>query len=108
MDSLATQEVEAVSEHYACPRCGGRVFQKQIKKLLRGGVNTAVVNTVADVCEHCGESMYPIKQVLEFERIEAQLESGDTDEFRPLGRTFEVDLPETAWTDTHATANTGG
>ena len=95
-------------EHYTCSRCGGRVFQEQIKKLLRGGINTAVVNTVADVCEHCGESMYPINQVLAFERIEAQLESGDTDDFRPLGKTFEVDLPDTAWIDTRAVANTGG
>ena len=71
-----------MSEHYTCPRCGGRVFQEQIKKLLRGGVNTAVVNTVADVCEHCGESMYPVKQVLEFERIEEQFENGDTDDFQ--------------------------
>ena len=84
------------------------MFREKIKKLLRGGENTAVVHTVADVCEHCGEWVYPVKQVLEFERIEAQLERGDTKSFRPLGRTFEVDLPETAWSDTRATANTGG
>ena len=95
-------------KHHLCPRCGGKTFPEQIKHLLRGGDNTAIVLTMAYACERCHEWLFPTDQVLAFERIEAQLEGGDTKSFRPLGRTFEVDLPETAWTDTRATANTGG
>ena len=32
-----------------CPVCGGEVVEKQVEKLLRGGVNTAAVNVSAEV-----------------------------------------------------------
>ena len=94
-------------KHYLCPRCGGETFQEQIKHLLRGGDNTAIVLTVAYVCERCHDWLFQSDQVLAFEQIEALLERGDTDGFRPRGRTFEVDLPETAWNDTLAAVHKG-
>ena len=39
-----------------------------------------------------GEELYTASIVREFERITSQLSRGDTDDFKPLGRVFEVEL----------------
>ncbi len=41
-----------------CPVCGGELASKEVEKLLRGGVNTAVVSVQAEVCLHCGVTVY--------------------------------------------------
>jgi YgiT-type zinc finger domain-containing protein len=33
-----------------CPVCGGELVAKEVEKLLRGGVHTAVVRIPAEVC----------------------------------------------------------
>ncbi len=51
-----------------CPVCGGEL-EKEVEKLLRGGVNTAVIKVRAEVCLHCGERMYSQETVKLFEDI---------------------------------------
>lgn len=73
-----------------CPVCGGELAEKQVEKLLRGGVNTAVVKVRAEVCMHCGERLYSQETVRRFEEIRTKLERQETEGFRALGKSFEV------------------
>jgi len=73
-----------------CPVCGGELAEKEIEKLLRGGVNTAVIMVRAEVCLHCGERLYSEETVRRFEQIRAKLERQETGEFQPLGQSFQV------------------
>ena len=73
-----------------CPVCGGEVVEKEVEKLLRGGIHTAVVRVRAEVCLHCGERLYSPETIRRFEQIRAKLEQEEVDEFRPLGRSFVV------------------
>ncbi|MBL7134322.1 MAG: YgiT-type zinc finger protein [Phycisphaerae bacterium] len=73
-----------------CPTCGGQIAEKHVEKLLRGGVNTAVVKVRAEVCLHCGERLYPQETVRRFEQIRLKLQKQETEEFEPLGQSFEV------------------
>ena len=73
-----------------CPVCGGELRSKKVEKLLRGGINTAVVSARADVCLHCGERLYSRGAVKHFEEIRAKLERGETSDLTPLGRSFQV------------------
>jgi len=41
-----------------CPVCGGDLAEKSVEKVLRGGVNTAVLKVCAEVCLRCGERLY--------------------------------------------------
>lgn len=38
------------------PICGGELVTKSVEKLLRGGVNTAMLRVDADVCLRCGDT----------------------------------------------------
>lgn len=38
-----------------CPVCGGELIEKEVEKLLKGGVHTAVLRVRAEVCLQCGE-----------------------------------------------------
>ena len=73
-----------------CPVCGGEVAQKDVEKLLRGGVNLAAVKVRADVCLRCGERLYSRATVNRFERIREKLATQQVDEFSPLGRSFQI------------------
>ena len=73
-----------------CPACAGPLVSKHVEKLLRGGVNTAVVNVEAEVCQRCGERLYAPNAVRLFEEIRAKLARQETSEFIPLGRSFQV------------------
>ncbi len=73
-----------------CPVCGGEVVEKEVEKLLRGGVNTAVVKVEAVVCLRCGERLYSKETISRFEQIRAKLARQDVAEFQPLGRSFQV------------------
>ena len=41
-----------------CPVCGGELIDKQVEKLLRGGLHTAVVAVFAEVSLRCGERLH--------------------------------------------------
>ena len=71
-----------------CPVCGGELTQKEVEKLLRGGVHTASIRVQAEVCLRCGERLYTQETVRHFEQIRAKLERQELDEFQPLGRSF--------------------
>lgn len=73
-----------------CPVCGGELVEKEVEKLLRGGMHTAVLKVRAEVCLRCGERLYSSETVRYFEQIRQKLERGEVAEFQPLGRTFQV------------------
>ena len=73
-----------------CPVCGGEVVMKEVEKLLRGGVNTAVVSVRAEVCLHCGERLYAAETIRLFEQIRSKLARQEVSEFQPLGQSFQV------------------
>jgi YgiT-type zinc finger domain-containing protein len=73
-----------------CPVCGGELVEKEVEKLLRGGVHTAVLKVQAEVCLRCGERLYPQETVKRFEEIRAKLERRETADFKPLGQSFQV------------------
>lgn len=73
-----------------CPLCGGEMVEKEVEKLLRGGVHTAVLKVRAEVCLRCGERLYSPETVRLFEQVRAKLERGDLEGFKPLGRSFAV------------------
>lgn len=73
-----------------CPVCGGELVEKEVEKLLRGGVHTAVMKVRAEVCLHCGERLYSQDTVRRFEEIRAKLERQETDNLRPMGQSFQV------------------
>jgi YgiT-type zinc finger domain-containing protein len=73
-----------------CPVCGGRLREKTVEKLLKGGKHVAVLQVQADVCQRCGERLYPMETVRWFEEIREKLAQGDVDGFQPVGRFYEV------------------
>lgn len=79
-----------------CPVCGGDLEEKEVEKLLRGGIHTAVVRVPAEVCLHCGERLYTQETVRYFEKIRAKLKRQETTDFEPLGQFFNVTGDTTA------------
>jgi YgiT-type zinc finger domain-containing protein len=73
-----------------CPVCGGKLVEKEVEKLLRGGNHTAILKVVAEVCLHCGERLYSQETVRRFEQIRAKLERQETQEFHQIGQSFQV------------------
>ena len=73
-----------------CPVCGGELVEKEVEKLLRGGIHTAILRVQAEVCLHCGERLYSQETVRRFEEIRAKLERRETADFQPLGLSFQV------------------
>ena len=73
-----------------CPVCGGELVEKEVEKLLRGGVNTAVPRVRAEVCLRCGERLYTQETVGRFVEIRRKLERQEIADFQPLGRSFRV------------------
>lgn len=73
-----------------CPICGGDLVEKEVEKILRGGVHTAVLKVRAEVCLHCGERLYSQETVRRFEEVRAKLERQETADFEPLGQSFKV------------------
>ena len=73
-----------------CPICGGQLVEKEVEKLLRGGIHTAVLRVRAEVCLHCGERLYSQETVMLFEQVRAKLERQETADFEPLGLSFQV------------------
>jgi YgiT-type zinc finger domain-containing protein len=73
-----------------CPICGGELVEKDVQKLLRGGIHTAVLRVKAEVCLQCGERLYSEETVRRFEDIRAKLKNQQTEEFTPMGRSFQV------------------
>jgi YgiT-type zinc finger domain-containing protein len=90
MGRLAREEITFVTPFRECPVCGGELVEKEVEKLLRGGVNTAVLRVRAEVCLHCGEKLYSLETVRRFEEIRDKLAHQETGEFQPMGKSFQV------------------
>jgi YgiT-type zinc finger domain-containing protein len=90
MGQLAREEEAFVTPFPQCPVCGGELVEKEVEKLLRGGVNTAVLRVRAEVCLHCGERLYSQNAIRQFEEIRGKLERQQTSEFQPIGKSFQV------------------
>ena len=73
-----------------CPICGGELVEKEVEKLLKGGVNMAVVKVKAEICQQCGLRQYPEATVRRFELIRQKLAREDVAEFQRLGQTYQV------------------
>jgi len=73
-----------------CPVCGGEVVEKDVEKLLRGGMHVAVITVRAEVCLRCGERLYSQETISRFEQIRAKLARQDVAGFQPLGQSFQV------------------
>jgi YgiT-type zinc finger domain-containing protein len=73
-----------------CPICGGELVEKEVEKLLKGGVHVAVLKVHAYVCLQCGERLYSAETVKRFEQIRRKLERQEVAEFKPVGQTFQV------------------
>ncbi|MCL7475545.1 MAG: YgiT-type zinc finger protein [Methanosarcinales archaeon] len=73
-----------------CPVCGGDLEEKQVEKLLKGGVHTAVIKVRAEVCLHCGERLYSQETVKRFEDIRKKLERKDVSSFKQIGQSYQV------------------
>jgi YgiT-type zinc finger domain-containing protein len=73
-----------------CPICGGELVEKDVQKLRRGGKHTAVMKVEALVCLQCDKRLYSEETVRRFEDIKSKLQQGQTQEFVPLGQSFQV------------------
>ncbi len=73
-----------------CPRCSGKVIEKMVKEVLCGGINTAFLKVKAGVCLRCGERLYTPDTVKQFEEIKSKLQDQKTDDFQPVGKSFQV------------------
>jgi len=90
VDRLAGKEKVIMIPFEKCPVCGGELVEKEVEKLLRGGIHTTILKARADVCLHCGERLYSQETVRRFEEIRARLERQETADFEPLGQSFQV------------------
>ncbi len=82
--------MEQIKPFDKCPVCGGGLQEKEVEKLLRGGVNTAIIKVKAEVCLHCGERLYSQETVKLFEEIRRKLERKEVANFQPIGQSFQV------------------
>jgi YgiT-type zinc finger domain-containing protein len=72
------------------PSCDSELVEKDVQKLLRGGLHTAVLRVKAEVCLECGERLYSEETVRRFEDIRQKLKNRQTEEFIPLRQSFQV------------------
>ncbi len=75
-----------------CPNCQGELTTKQVQKLLKGGVNTAIIKVEAEVCLNCGERLYKPDVVRQFAQIRTKLKNQETKDFELIGQSFNVAL----------------
>ena len=73
-----------------CPICGGKIAEKEVEKVLKGGTNTAIIKVTAEVCLHCGEQLYTPETISRFDGIRKKLSQEDVSEFELIGKTFHV------------------
>jgi YgiT-type zinc finger domain-containing protein len=73
-----------------CPVCGGELVEKEVEKLLKGGVHVVVMKVKADVCLGCGDRLYSSEIVKKFEDTRRKLERQEISDFQPLGQSFQA------------------
>ena len=73
-----------------CPVCGGEIVEKDVEKLLCGGVNVAVVTVRAEVCLRCGKRLYSEETIRHFQQIRTKLKQQELEGFKSLGQSFRA------------------
>lgn len=73
-----------------CPICGGKLENKQVEKIVRGGGNTVSLKVSAEVCPRCGERLYAEDVVKSFEQIRAKLRKQEFSQLKSTGQSFTV------------------
>lgn len=73
-----------------CPVCGAELVEKEVEKLLKGGVDIAILRVTALICQRCGERLYTEETVRRFEEIRSKLKRHDTADLQPVGTSFEA------------------
>jgi YgiT-type zinc finger domain-containing protein len=73
-----------------CPVCEGELKEKEVEKLLRGGMHSAVLHVAAHVCLRCGERLYSMETVERFEEVRKRLAGNELAGLKQIGRFFEV------------------
>jgi len=71
-----------------CPICGGEVVRKEVKKVVRGGDDVAILEVEAVVCLKCGERIYTKETQEKFQQIRGRLKSGSTKTLKRIGNTY--------------------
>ena len=71
-----------------CPLCGGRVVEKEVEKIIKGGSDVVILRVKAGVCEKCGERLYTKEVHKKIEEIRSQLKQKATEMYKPIGRTY--------------------
>ena len=89
MDRRESKE-ETMKLFEKCPVCGGEIVEKEVEKVLKGGLNTAITKVKAEVCLHCGERLYSTDTISRFEDIREKLARENVSEFEPIGKTFRA------------------
>jgi YgiT-type zinc finger domain-containing protein len=82
--------MEQIKPFGKCPVCGGEHQEKEVEKILRGGVNTAIIKVKAEICLRCGNRLYSQEAVKLLEDIRRKLERKDVANFQPIGQSFQV------------------
>jgi YgiT-type zinc finger domain-containing protein len=82
--------MEQIKPFGKCPVCGGELQEKEVEKILRGGVNTAIIKVKAEICLRCGNRLYSQEAVKLLEDIRRKLERKDVANFQPIGQSFQV------------------
>lgn len=71
-----------------CPLCGGKVIEKEVEKIVKGGNDVAILRVKAGVCEKCGERFYMKEVHKKIEEIRSELKQKATEMYKPIGRTY--------------------
>ncbi len=71
-----------------CPICGGKVVEKYVEKIVKGGNDVAILRIKAGVCEKCGERLYTKEVHKKIEEIRSELKQRTTELYKPIGRTY--------------------
>lgn len=71
-----------------CPICGGRVVEKEVEKVIKGGKDAVLLKVKAGVCIKCGERLYDKTTHEEIQHLRENLRKGITTRLHPVGHTY--------------------
>jgi YgiT-type zinc finger domain-containing protein len=89
LDRLAKPESNVI-DFDSCPICGGELQEKEVEKLVRGGTHSALLHVQAQVCLRCGERLYSLETIEQFETVREKLAKNQVAGLEPIGRFFNV------------------
>ncbi len=70
------------------PPLRGKVVEKEVEKIVKGGNDVAILRVRAGVCEKCGERFYTKEVHKKIEEIRSELKQRTTELYKPIGRTY--------------------